>query len=131
MLKCVSHVYHSIHLTRQGKISSVEAIWQMWSSALYIMLSDWCCNVSIVWALIFDRLNTFETNYGYIVYLTMELHDFEDSKHILLSDAVCMILIWPFLYECFHFFYVESDKPEQNENIRCSAITTFCCQCAK
>jgi len=29
------------------------------------------------------------------------------------------------------FYYVGGDKPEQNENIRCSDITAFCCQCAK
>jgi hypothetical protein len=70
--------------------------------------------------------------YGSIVYLTIELRDFDDKKLILLNVAFCLILFLFVLYECFGFFYYAGgDKLDQNENIRCSDITAFCCQCAK
>ena len=30
-----------------------------------------------------------------------------------------------------YIFYVGGDKREQNENLRCSDIAAFCCQCPK
>ena len=70
--------------------------------------------------------------YGNIVYLTIELRDFDDKKaHTvergILLNFICVCFVWMF---CF-FYYAGSDKLDQNENIRCSDITAFCCQCAK
>ena len=45
--------------------------------------------------------------YGNIVYLTIELRDFEDKKLILLNVAFCLILFVFVLYECFGFFIMQ------------------------
>ena len=42
--------------------------------------------------------------HGNIMYITIELQDLEDSKPILLKVACCMVLIWPFVFECFRYF---------------------------
>jgi hypothetical protein len=45
---------------RQGNTSTIEAIFLkwMWSRALNIRLSDWCCSVSMVWVQIRSREKT-------------------------------------------------------------------------
>ena len=69
--------------------------------------------------------------YANIPYLTTELHDFGDSKLILLNVAFCIILIFVFSEIHVINLYIGRDKLEQNENIRCCDITAICCQCAK
>jgi len=85
---------------------------------------------NFVWINALDSLNIITTSYGNSVYLTIELHDLEDIKFILLKVALCFILIFLFCMNVL-CYYVGGDKSEQNENIRCSDITAFCCQCAK
>ena len=60
----------------------------------------------------------------------MELHNFEDINTILLKVFLHNFNI-VFSEWMLYIFYVDGDKPEQNENIRCSDITAFCCRCAK
>jgi hypothetical protein len=50
---------------------------------------------------VLDPFNISKTFYGNIVYLTIELHDLEDIKAILLKVAFWLLLILSFLYECF------------------------------
>ena len=45
--------------------------------------------------------------YGNIVYLTIELRDFDDKKLILLNMAFCLILFLFVLYECLGFFIMQ------------------------